>query len=402
MKPLKFHGGLSLEKFYIDWMGYIGGRELGTNISHDFGEYGKAGKNKPEIPSVRRFTSNPNDILKFVRFCETTHKKGEQCRPVWISAQPFRAYGVPFGIEKLFYDFDDDTLVCPNCNIRYQKSDLPPKKMCSKCDIKCAVQPRLDVVGMDVKRFVYSLKDEVLPLIVQTYKGYHVYLFLRQVFEVKIANLDFAKKVYNKLQYMYVKEHLQFMDTRIIGDTSRLARVPITKHEAVGTPCLVVDSNLKQTKVRELEYFRIYGVPDSKIKKAVEIVKREIYEEARKKAEQAKMASKDFNGNGFGNKFTGKIRPCFQEKMDKGVMTHDQRLAFLIEAYYSGYKTEDKLVDLFRGFADFDDEKTRYQVKYFMKRNPDKYPPYRCKTIHQKGWCIEDKCPLYRRKILNS
>jgi len=398
MKPLQFHGGLTLEKFYLEWMGYIGGREFGTDQRHTFGEYGKAGKDKPEISSVRRFTSNPNDILAFVRHCETTHDKDRECRPCWISAQPFREYGKPFGIEKLFYDFDDNTLLCPKCDMRYNKEGLD-HKLCPVCGVECIIKPRLDVVGREVMRFVNSIDDGTFPLIVETYKGYHVYLFLRQIFEVKPSNLDFAKKVYNKLQRLYIENWFKFMDDRIIGDICRLARVPITKHEATGKPCLVVDKNLKQTKIRHLEYFKIYGVPDSKVRKAVELAKKEIYEEAKRKLESAKSASKDFNGNGFGTTFQGTIRPCFQEKINKGQMSHGQRLALLVEAYFSGIKTEDELVDIFRNFVDFNEKKTRYYVRYFLKHNPDKYPPYRCKTIHQKGWCIEDKCSIFSRKV---
>jgi len=396
--PIKFHGGLTLEEFYLEWMGYIGGRELGTDQRHIFGEYGKAGRDKPEIPSVRRFTSNPNDILAFVRHCETTHDKNRKCRPVWISAQPFREYGKPFGIEKLFFDFDDDTLHCPNCDTHWKKDGLD-HKLCPTCKVECGIKPRLDVVGREVKRFIYSIKDEVLPLIVETYKGYHVYLFLRQVFVVKPQNIEFAKKVYDKLQHMYIREWFQFMDMRIVGDISRLARVPITKHEATGKPCLIVNENLKQVKVRHIEYFRIYGVPDSKVKKAVELVKKDIYEEALKKRKAAKNASKDFTGNGFGKVFHGTIRPCFQDKIDKGQMCHGQRLALLVEAYFSGIKTEEGLVDVFRNFVDFDEKKTRYYCKYFLKHSPEKYPPYRCKTIQQKHWCIENRCPIWVRKF---
>lgn len=398
MKPLKFHGGLSLEKFYLEWMGYISGRELGTNTGHIFGEYGKGGRDKPEVPCVRRFTSNPNDILDFVRYCETTHEKGDKCRPCWISAQPFRKYGKPFGIEKLFFDFDDNTLLCPKCNVYYAKEGLDHKK-CPTCGAECVVKPRLDIIGREVARFIYSIKDEVIPLIVQTYKGYHVYIFLRQVFEVQPKNLEFAKKVYGKLQHEYIREWFQFMDMRIVGDIARLARVPLTKHEKTGEACLIVNDKLKQTKVRNLEYYKIYGVPDSKVKKAVELVKKEIFEEALKKRKAAKDASKDFTGNGFGNTFHGTIRPCFQDKIDRGQMCHGQRLALLVEAYFSGIKTEDGLVDIFRNFVDFDEKKTRYYVRWFLKHKPDKYPPYRCKTIHQKGWCIEDKCPIFQRKL---
>jgi len=101
---------------------------------------------------------------------------------------------------------------------------------------------------------------------------------------------------------------------------------------------------------------------------------------------------------GNNGKFTGTIRPCFKKRMDDGEMCHGQRLALLTEAYNSGYRTEDALIDLFRCFKDFQEETTRYQVQWFLKHEPHKYPPYKCSTIKDKNWCIENKCPLFRTK----
>lgn len=387
-----FHAGLDIEQFFLEWMGHVAGRELGTNTKHEFGSF-------PETPSHRKFTSNPKDILAFVRWCETTHEKGEYCRPCWISAQPTRRYGMPFGIEKLFFDFDDDSLKCPSCQAYWKKTELGKKKACPKCQVKCVSAPRLDVVGVEVKKFLRSLKGEVMPFVARTHKGYHVYLFLRQVFEFKPKNTEFAKRVYRKLQEMHITgEGNGFMDERIIGDLTRLARVPLTKHEKTGEPCVVVNESLEPTKVRHVEYFRIYGVPDSKVEKAVGLVQKEIFLEAQKKRKKAKTAGKDFTNGLASSNFTGIIRPCFAERLEKGFMTHDQRLALLNEAYFSGYRTEDQLVDLFRNMADFSDKITRYQVRYFLKRDPEKYPPYRCRTLTQKGWCIEKGCPIFMRR----
>lgn len=185
MLRINFHGDLSLQKFFMDWFGLIGGRELCTNVKHEFGGF-------PSTPSHRKFTSNYKKLLDFVNWCE-----GE-VRPIWTSVQPFRTYGVPMALEKLYYDFDDDCKYCPKCDQYYRKGELVTIKkkkgsFCYDCGILCEVKPRLELIGREVKWFIRGLR-QYEPLMVQTYKGYHVYLFLRRVFQFSKKYFGFARE----------------------------------------------------------------------------------------------------------------------------------------------------------------------------------------------------------------
>ena len=124
----KFHADLTMEKFWLDWFGPLA-RELGTN----------------KYPH-RNWTDNPNDLLKFIKMCAEEHEEGEHCRPCWISSQPMRyistkrdrLIGKACAIEKLFFDFDDDTKYCKKCDKYIKKDDFRPIKdkkgsFCPKC-----------------------------------------------------------------------------------------------------------------------------------------------------------------------------------------------------------------------------------------------------------------------------
>jgi hypothetical protein len=386
---IEFHGDMTLERFFREWFGIYGGRELGTN------KYGWH----------RKFTDNPDQFIEFIRMTMGEHETGEFCRPAWITAQPFGAYDKPIAIEKLFFDFDDDTEYCKLCDKYHKKDNLvkgPFKgknmKLCPVHKVPCEVKPRKDVVGKEVKKFVSRI-TKYEPIISETRKGFHVNIFLYRVFTFSEKHTEFAKEVYRTLQERFFKKgEFEFLDERVIGDIKRLARVPLTPHEKTGELCWVLDRNLKKTKVRSVEYYRQYGIQESIVKWAISVVKTKMEKKAEEEKLRAEQAQTDISNGG---EFHGIIRPCFQARIDQGVMSHPMRLALLVEAYFSGLKTEDQLVDLFRSFADFKESVTRYQVRWFLEHSPDKYPPYKCSTMISKNWCIESSCPIYRRKFIS-
>lgn len=404
---VKFHGEMDKVKFWLDWFG-IFNRELGTN----------------RFPH-RNWTDNPNDLIAFIKMCASEAEEGEFCRPCWITAQPMRfvkegkygrLIGIACAIEKLFYDFDDDCKYCSKCDEYINKDDLLSKKeggkkigsLCPECETICVEKPRLELIAEEVKKFLADVDSTCKsqrhpfgpePFVVKTRKGYHVYYWLRQTFKFNPSDFDFAKEVYEEIQRMIISKNYQFMDNRIIGDLNRFARVPLTAHEKTGAICQILDRNLEPTKVRNLDFYRTYGIPTSAVKKAINSVKkkrRDAYQEAMKQMENAEKFAHGENGQ-----FQGRIRPCFQKRMDKGEMNHAQRLAWLFEIYYAGYKTEEVMVELCKCFSDFTDKDSRKQVRWFLKREKYTYPPYRCKTIMGKGWCIEEECPIWQRKYKN-
>jgi DNA primase large subunit len=60
------------------------------------------------------------------------------------------------------------------------------------------------------------------------------------------------------------------------------------------------------------------------------------------------------------------------------------RLAVAREFLAAGYSV-DEVVQLFKGQADFNPDKTRYYVEH-AARNPAK--PFRCETIRRLGFCL--------------
>jgi len=372
MSQLCFHGNLTLEKFFIDWFGNFG-RELGSNVPHPFGTCPE-GHEK----SRRMFTDSYKEYLDFVRWCKVNQ------RACWITGQPMRYYGMPLGIEKIFLDFDYKGLK-KNQNMTKTKRDKVKKQ---------------------VIEFVESLP--AMPLIVATRKGFHVYVFLRRVYEFKSRDFAFAKDVFGVIGLTLLgvpklyeqlevddKKKWKYLDFSPLGDIVRMARVPLTAHEKTGVICQILDRNLEPTKIRSLDFYRSYGLQEDSVREAAEIVKD--YYEIKAKREQIRIKTgvNVFSDNG--RSFQGQMRPCFTKRLRSGEMVYQQRLAFLIEAYYSGIQKEEELVDLCRNFGDFVDRISRYQVRYFLAHNPEKFPPYRCKTIERLGWCLKSECQIYRK-----
>jgi hypothetical protein len=395
IKLTEYHGDLDKEKFLLSWFGLVSGKELGTNKS-----------------PRRNWTDNPQDFLDFVKMCASEHEEGEFCRPCWISCQPMRyikkeekygyvrKFGEACAIEKLFFDFDDDTKYCSKCKKYIKKSELTKNKhkkgsFCPKCGTECFEKPRKEVVAKDVVRFIAGAKSicktfnfDPIPLVLGTRKGYHVYFFLCDVFKFEPSNFNFAKMLYEYMQKTLTAEDFEFMDGQVIGDINRLARTPLTPHEKSGVICDVLNGNLKPTKVRSLEFYKLYGIQLDFVKDAVSKVKKIEYEKMLERQKQLEEFEKEGikDDNGF---FKGTIRPCFTVRMEKGEMCHDQRLAWLSEIYYAGYNTPEKMLELCREtFNDFIEKKSMDQIKDYFDHERYLFKPYRCSTIQGKGWCI--------------
>lgn len=369
---LKLHGNLTLEEWWLQWFG-IHGRELGSNAKHSFGVHPKGW-----TESHRMFTNNPKIYLQFVNWCKENNKA------CWITSQPMREYNLPLGIEKIFFDFDYP--LKKNWNMTPRRREL----------VKEQILEFLDMV------------DCAEPFIVATRKGYHVYIFLRRIYEFDPHNIDFAKDVFGVLGLTLLgmtklyeqldekdRKRWKYLDFSPLGDICRMARVPLTIHEKTGLQCLVLNKRLKPTKIRSPDFYKTYGLGEDKISEAVKIVRAYYQKRIAREKRRIESGTSDFkNGSG---RFQGRIRPCFQKRLEVGEMNHQQRLALLIEAYWSGRRTEEQLMDICRNFNDFNEMKSRQQVRWFLNRKAGQYPPYRCSTIQRLGWCLRGECPLYHK-----
>jgi hypothetical protein len=371
-----FHGDLDLRKFHLKWFG-LQGRELGSTIPHSFGT-----NPYNQETSHRTFTDNPEAYLQFIDWCVANKAA------CWITSQPMRAYNTPFGLEKLFFDFD--------YHLEKNENMTPSKRK------------KVDDMTL---QFIEELDEE--PLIVRTRKGNHVYVFLRRIYEFDERNVEFAKEVFgvlclSRLKIWKVYSELteqerkkwKYLDFAPLGDIMRMARVPLTPHEKNGVLCQILDRNLEPTKVRDIDLFKAYGLREDLIREAVELVKniyqKKIIREQNRIDAGAKSLYK-LNGE-----FRGQMRPCFTERLKIGEMKHQQRLALLMEAWWTYHEIipkehmENQLLDICRNFKDFDEKISLSQIRWFLKNKAGKIPPYKCGTLKNLGYCLKSECSLYK------
>lgn len=359
---------ISRQQFLLEFFGSMG-RELGDPLQH--------------------FTENPMEMFPFMEEC------AKQKKPSFISVQPrFRhhsprkTFGI-YGIEKLFFDFDYGI-----------KSDKLTERQ---------IINRRKKMEAEIRIFLNNLtkipQRRIIPLVVKTRKGYHVYIYFDHIYEID-NNEDFWKKVYGVLYERFVKNNnhkFKFADTTSKMDIARLCRIPTSIHEKNGKECIVLDEKMKPTKFRSIAYYRMYGLKREDLQRAVELVR--VREEKRKK-DEAQSREEKRNEWELKGGFVGKIRPCFQVRMDAGEMEHSQRRALCNEAFFAGYDTPEKMIELFKCFHDWDGDKSnstcRYQVEYWfsqsVKNDKCKAKPYRCSTIMDKGWCLGNECQNYKRR----
>jgi len=322
---------------------------------------------------TQRFTDNPTDIFPFIEECAREKK------PAFISVQPRRAANDVIGIEKLFFDFD-----------YLKKSENLTNRQ---------IEARKRCLEREVRKFVFNLtKAKVKALVLKTRRGYHFHIFFDSVYLID-NDIDYWKFVYKELQRKFMgRRKWVTLDSSIIGDIMRMCRIPFSIHEKSGEVIQLLDMNLKPDKIRGLDYYRLAGLTAENLRYAMKVTDGKLENKA-KVQHQIQQMRKEHWETVHG--FTGSIRPCFSIRMDAGEMGHDQRRALLVEAYYAGYNTEAKMVELFRCFHDFDGDKSnskcRYQVHYWFERPKPK--PYTCETLQEHGWCLKERCPIYQRRM---
>jgi hypothetical protein len=323
------------------------------------------------------FTDNPSDIFPFIENCTINRL------PAFMSIQPMKSHTEPVGIEKVFFDFD-----CVNETFLKQLSSQEPNITKRQAIIE---QRRLEMIN-EVKFFVQNLnKTNIRPLLVRTSKGYHVHIYFDNVY-VLDTNSDYCNAVYIQIQQNFLSSHnYMYADKTVLGNLRKMCRIPLSIHQKTGEECIIVNNQLRPDKIRSIEYYKLYGLKKADITLAIKKV-REVKKSVKAKTYQ-RTEGKSINSSNA-------IRPCFQKAIHYHEMCHAQRLALLLEAYCAGYEDQQSLIDFFRYFNDFDESKTRYQVDYFFKNSVSKgqVRPYKCKTIEEKGWCLSEECPLFRKR----
>jgi len=193
--------------FWLDWFG-LKGREIGG--------------------SKRWFTDNPSVFISAVEGRISTR------RPCFMSVQPFRAENVVFGLERVFFNFDS-------------KTEMPNWKE----------------TFAEVRGLAKQLKErfDTEPLIVRTWRGFHVYVFLKDVAEFSFGQESTYEWMYCRLQEELLKgvPYLT-LDTKCLGNLKQLARIPYSTQEE-GMECLPVNLNCQPVHIENLDVYRERGVP---------------------------------------------------------------------------------------------------------------------------------------------
>jgi len=348
-----------------------------TFLLEFFGNFGRDLGNPKQF-----YTDNPQDIFPFMEECAKNKE------PAFYSVQPRLAHDEVFGIEKLFFEFDDS----------HENEEVTAEE----------IKERKVELIEEVKRFVQTIINDwgFQPLIIKTRRGYHVYIYFDMVYRIS-KKIHFWKVVYRILQEQFIdsyeakfKSLLKYNDTSTLGDIKRLGRIPLSIHQKSGEECIIVKPNLKPDKLHSINYFRVYGLRRKHLKTAISLASKR---QEQKEKEMA-LRKEDHNEKWeIQHGFIGEIRPCFKVRMEAGEMCHDQRLSLRFEAYWAGYNTPEKMIELFHCFKDWDGDKPNgtceYQVNYFFA-HPEmlQFRPYRCSTIQKFGWCIYEKCPIFQRR----
>lgn len=361
---------VSKEQFLIEFFGMIGGREL----------------SKGQI-----FTDNPNDIFLFIEKCKI------EKQPAFISVNPRVSHDKVLGIEKLFFDFDyADKTFMKKLVVRTKNPKV----------IERTLKKREEGMRNEVRFFLFTLeKQHIIPLVVKTRKGFHVYIFLDKIYQITGDNDELLKEVYNQLQLRFMKNGFKYLDGSVIGDHKRMCRIPTSIHEISGEECILVKriegDKVIPDKFRGIDFYRYGGLKEDAwiyaVDLAVDILK--------KKKEDTEKREKEHKDNWeMEHGFVGKIRPCFQKATDNGEGGHQLRLALELEAYWAGYNTSEKMLELFKLFHDYNETKSKTQIEWFWKNKvPDiikshKWKPYRCTTLEDLNLCLKSQCPIYIRR----
>jgi len=329
-----FHGSLTYSEFLVEWFGLHAGRELGDPDQH--------------------YTNNPTEIIGFVRECKKANK------PAFMSVTPRKEHNLIYGVDRIFFDFD---------------AHKPKQK---------------DSMTQDTKRFISNLRP-IKPFITKTFHGYHINLFFKEGCIRTNSNIQ-AKEFYVACQNLLLNgNQYKRLCKQTLYRVKGLARIPLSWHESGGW-VTVVDEKLEPTKIRGLDYYRMYGLDNEFVERAVRLMGLT----RKANAEREKNRKVYYKSPPKG---VFKIRPCFEYALEQSEMDHHQRLALVGEAFWAG-KTPQQIKDLFKKRRDYREDKTDYQVDWLLnKLKQEKMPPYRCETMIGLGWCIKSRCPIWNRKF---
>jgi hypothetical protein len=193
-----------------------------------------------------------------------------------------------------------------------------------------------------------------------------------------------------------------------------LCRIPTSIHQETGEECYLVKriegDKIIPDKLRGIDYYRLHGLKEDAwiyaVQKAVDKITKDKADRLKSEQERELRHEDEWE---MAHGFIGEIRPCFERRIVSGEMCHQMRLALELEAYWAGYNTFDKMLEVFKRFHDYDGDKPNStchtQIEWFFKtkvpeiERSGKWKPYRCTTLEDLNYCDKNKCPIYQRRL---
>jgi hypothetical protein len=286
----------------------------------------------------RQFIDSPTD---FVEFCL---KAEIEKAPAYMSVNPFKNRDAVYGLEKLFFDFDDEA------------------------NPENAVREALEFAG--ALRQYYRVRPLVVP---SGSKGAHVYVWIKTIITGNSHLLKrFLEKAVEVLLYGF---EFKTLDRPASIDVKRLARVPYTVHNKTGRLCQPIGEGGEPLKLEAegLKVYRENGFGEGFI--------REIARRLRRGEEES--GSHGLTRIMFNVR---RIRPQVQALIDKarsGVhLTYRCHLIILFELLNKGWSDEE-IHSLFMEFFGeaYNRRETQYYITHARRRG---YLPFKTCNIVQE------------------
>lgn len=277
---------------------------------------------------------NENEFLSFINRCKTRNL------PCYMSVQPFKKRMKIMGLEKLFFDFD------------------------CKDNLKKAFNEAQD--------FAYTLINyyDVKPLLIFSgRKGYHIYVWLWNLIQIKESEEAVLKKIYRLLQEKLIMgTHYETLDSTPMGDIKRLARVPYSIHEKTGKQCHPISTTGEPLILTSLDSYRQRGLSEA------------VFTQVCREVQAKENAKKSYRGTA---RKMRNLRTPILSLIEKGKnehnLSHLENLAILFECIANG-RTDEEIHDLFKQiFKDeYNERQTQYTISHARRRG---YKPFKISTL---------------------
>jgi len=163
-----------------------------------------------------------------------------------------------------------------------------------------------------------------------------------------------------------------------------LSRIPFSFHQKTGNQVIPLNMN-REIKFQDLWFFRNNGLSPNLTQK----VEYENY---------INLCIRERSEESIPNVGTWNIRQCIIRSMLLKP-SHDARLAFVMDALYAR-ENEAEIQAFFRGFKDYNEHQTQYQIEKAKEAIERGIKPMMCDTLRNYGICdqSDEECE-YKKNI---